>query len=243
MRNPIFKREEMLMNRGYNLTLMITLINTVMGVLVLLNLYSVSQRAMATGEIRYTTFLDLYHVIAISGLLLLLLLGPALTASSISGERERKTLGMLLTTQLTPWDIVFGKFLTAISTVGVLIFSTLPVAMTAFIYGGVSMKELLYVLVVYFVAAVFSASVGMFFSSLSKTTATAIGGSYSMLFLLTVFLMYVFVYVELPRVSDTLLLFLVAIFFLFLSFLFLWVSQWRITPGHNSLFSKERLAK
>ncbi len=43
-------------------------------------------------------------------LVLLLMLAPSLTTSAVSGERERQSLDMLLTTHLAPAELIFGKF-------------------------------------------------------------------------------------------------------------------------------------
>lgn len=40
-----------------------------------------------------------------------LLVGPVYSAGAITGERERQTLDLLLTTTLTPWQILWGKLI------------------------------------------------------------------------------------------------------------------------------------
>ncbi|MGC6445984.1 MAG: ABC transporter permease subunit [Rubripirellula sp.] len=49
-----------------------------------------------------------------------LLVGPVFLAGSMTSERERQTLGLLLTTNLTPWQILFGKFVVGFRVAGVL---------------------------------------------------------------------------------------------------------------------------
>ena len=56
---------------------------------------------------------------------LLFVVTPAFTANTVSGERERQTLDVLLTTRMTPQEIVFGKFLSVITLEILLILSTI----------------------------------------------------------------------------------------------------------------------
>ncbi|MFQ9208670.1 MAG: ABC transporter permease [Clostridium fessum] len=61
---------------------------------------------------------------------------PALTASSISGERERQTLELMLTTTMEPRDMVLGKLASSLVTMLVLAVSALPVQALVFVYGA-----------------------------------------------------------------------------------------------------------
>lgn len=70
-----------------------------------------------------------------------LLLGPALTAPSLAGERERGLLAPVLMSKLTTWEIVWGKWLSAMSFAGLLLLVPLPVMALGFILGGVSPGE------------------------------------------------------------------------------------------------------
>ena len=40
-----------------------------------------------------------------------MLVGPVFLAGSVTSERERSTLDMLLTTLITPWQMLWGKLL------------------------------------------------------------------------------------------------------------------------------------
>lgn len=40
-----------------------------------------------------------------------MLIGPVFLAGTMTGERERQTLDLLLTTPLTPWQVILGKFI------------------------------------------------------------------------------------------------------------------------------------
>ena len=49
-----------------------------------------------------------------------MLVGPVFSAGSVTGERERQTLDLLLTTILTPWQILWGKLLAGLRVSSVL---------------------------------------------------------------------------------------------------------------------------
>ncbi|MGY8769306.1 MAG: ABC transporter permease [Pirellulales bacterium] len=49
-----------------------------------------------------------------------MLVGPVFSAGSITSERERETLDLLLTTEITPWQILSGKFLAGLRVSSVL---------------------------------------------------------------------------------------------------------------------------
>ena len=49
-----------------------------------------------------------------------MLIGPVFSAGSVTGERERQTLDLLLTTVISPWKILWGKFLASLRVSSVL---------------------------------------------------------------------------------------------------------------------------
>ena len=65
--------------------------------------------------------MDMYEFVTTIEFILLMFIVPAVTASSISGERERQTLELMLTTQMTAFQVVIGKLMSALSTLLLLI--------------------------------------------------------------------------------------------------------------------------
>ena len=49
-----------------------------------------------------------------------MLVGPVFSAGSVTGERERQTLDLLLTTTITPWQILWGKLVAGLRVSSVL---------------------------------------------------------------------------------------------------------------------------
>lgn len=176
--NPIYWQEARVSSRSFRLPLIIFLCNTILALAALLNMYSMVTQAKATAEIQYSSFLNLYILVACIEFVMILLIVPALTAGSISGERERQTLNLLLTTRMTPTDIVIGKLMAGLSTMILLIVSSFPVLALVFIYGGVTIKDIVLLLVSFVSAAILSGSVGLCCSSLFKKSTIATVVSY-----------------------------------------------------------------
>jgi ABC-2 type transport system permease protein len=111
---------------------------------------------------------------------------PAFTAGAISGERERQTYELLRTTLLPARKLVFGKFSSALIYMLLLILAAVPLESLAFVLGGVEVEELVLALVILVVAAFFFAALGMFFSSIVRSTLASTILSYVVALLGTV---------------------------------------------------------
>ena len=99
---------------------------------------------------------------------------PALTAGAVSIEKERQTLEVLLTTRMTTWQIVSGKYFSTVFLVVLLILSTLPALCSMFLYGGINILQMLILLCVLISTVVYIASFGIFFSALIKNTILSV---------------------------------------------------------------------
>ncbi|MCR4647746.1 MAG: hypothetical protein K5776_01560 [Lachnospiraceae bacterium] len=114
---------------------------------------------------------------------ILLLITPAITAGSVSLEKERQTLDVLLTTRMTTWEIIKGKYSSSVLFLSLMVLSTFPLLALVFIYGGISLLQLFYVGVMMFVLIAFVSSFGVFFSSLTKNTIVSVILTYIVLML------------------------------------------------------------
>lgn len=107
---------------------------------------------------------------------------PGLTAGTISGERERQTLNILLTTHLSPMLIVSSKLISAISFITLLVLAALPLYAITFLYGGISPGQLGKVLGFYVVTMVSFGGLGVMYSTIFKRTGVATAMTYGTLF-------------------------------------------------------------
>ena len=133
--NPVFKKELKLSVRSARLPVVMLIYNSVLAFISLLIFYTIIGNAQWSGLMDFTSVILLYIVvISIEGVLLAFII-PALTASTISGERERQTLDILLTTRMTPFGIISGKLMSSVSMIVLLVISSIPVISIVFIFG------------------------------------------------------------------------------------------------------------
>ena len=136
---------------------------------------------------------------------LVLFITPGLTAGTISGERERQTLPMLLTTSQSSFQIIIGKLLSSVLFLLLLIIAGLPVYSLVFLFGGISPVLLLKSLFFLFVTLLAIGSLGILFSTLIRRTAVSMIVSYgSMLFFTVIvpFFFFIILQVEQFTVMD-----------------------------------------
>ena len=109
---------------------------------------------------------------------LLILIAPAMTAGAVAGERERQTLDLLLVTNTGSFRIVLGKVLESFAVLALLIACSLPVMCLCLLTGGVSIGQILIGELFLLAEAFACASVGVFCSSLSRSTVVSSVMSY-----------------------------------------------------------------
>jgi ABC-type transport system involved in multi-copper enzyme maturation permease subunit len=105
--------------------------------------------------------------------LLVVFLAPALTAGSISLEREKQTLDMLTATPISSLAIVLGKLLSALAFVFLLIAASIPLTALVFVFGGVGPDDVVRAYAVLLVSAIGLGSLGLFISALTQRTQGA----------------------------------------------------------------------
>jgi len=127
---------------------------------------------------------ELFMMLSVVQLVLLAFVTPGLTAGVISGERERQTLNVLLTTRLTPWQIVWSKLVSSSAFVVLLVVATLPLYSIVFLYGGVAPEQILAVfgfhLVTMFIFACIGVACSSFFKRTGASTVTAYGLAFAL---------------------------------------------------------------
>ncbi len=182
--NPVFRRELTVSSRSIRMAAVIFVFNSVLAVVALFNMYSMMEQVRATAEIQYSRFLDLYTFVSAVEFIMLMFIMPALTASCISGERERQTLELMLTTTMEPRQMVLGKLASSLTMMLVLAVSALPVLSLVFVYGGITVMDVALLFVCYGVVAVFTGGIGMFCSSFIRRSTIATVSTYAFLVLL-----------------------------------------------------------
>lgn len=109
---------------------------------------------------------------------------PALTAASITAEKERNTLGLLLLTKLSPAKIVLEKYLGRVFPMLCLTLLSLPLLGVAYTLGGLEFSLLFEGVVRLAVTILMIGAIGVACSAWCRTTAGAFISTYAILFAL-----------------------------------------------------------
>lgn len=180
--NPVYKKEVRQYTRAPKTALILFFYNALLALIALFALYLMFYNR--GGYVNYADILKVYGILAGIEFVLLLLTVPVLAAGTIAGERERQTLDILLTTKLSAARIVFGKLISAISLMLLLVVSSLPVLSVVFFVGGIKITDLFVLFGLYGITALYVGSIGMAASALCKKTTSAIVTAYGFLFFL-----------------------------------------------------------
>jgi ABC-2 type transport system permease protein len=120
----------------------------------------------------------LFVALAFLELMIICAIAPAITAGAISSEQEKQTYEMLMATPLHPASILWGKLVSALSYVFLLIFAAVPMASLIFIFGGVTLRDMLKALIILTVIGVTLGNIGLFLSAWLGRTSRATVVSY-----------------------------------------------------------------
>ena len=184
MANPVYQKEVKMSVRTVRLAMLIMVFNGILAALSLLSLYGAVNRSRFFGSVQFSSVIQTYSTVAYIEFAMFMLLVPAITAGSISGEKERRTLDLLLTSRMSPLSIVLGKLRASLNLVRILAVSSLPVRSLVFIFGGIRIRDLLLVLCALLITGFFAGSLGILFSSVSRKTTSATVLSYGSLIVL-----------------------------------------------------------
>jgi ABC-type transport system involved in multi-copper enzyme maturation permease subunit len=122
----------------------------------------------------------LFEWLIVFQMILLTFITPALTAGAISSERERQTIDLLFVTRIPPFSIIWGKLLSSMSFVVLLLLLSVPIFSLVFLFGGIEIDQVLYSFLITVVAALTLGVIGIAFStwlrrSLAATVAAYVG--------------------------------------------------------------------
>jgi ABC-type transport system involved in multi-copper enzyme maturation permease subunit len=130
---------------------------------------------VATGQQQ----LDEYAAATVFGIVVFLVLAlgglvaPALTATSVNGDRSAGVLAALQTTLLTPAEIAVGKLLAAWVTAMALLAAALPVLGWAYLGGGTPVTRLLTTLAVLALTLLMVCAIGLGWSAVAARTSSS----------------------------------------------------------------------
>jgi len=201
--NPVLRNESKLSVRTPRFSLMILIYIVVLsaGTLIFYNSYSSD---VYVSGINPQGAVTLYITMAIIQAILLMFIVPSLTATSICSEREKQTLDILLSTRLSPLQIILGKLSASSLKVIMLIFCTIPLYSICGLIGGVKLSNILILVGSFIISTIFVGSIGVFISTYSKTSKVATSLTYALVlfvFVGTIVIAYIWVMISMYKVG------------------------------------------
>ena len=177
--NPIYEREHRVSTRSLKLSMTILIFNFIVAAVTLIEMNEVVDYARKTSIIDYTSFLQIFKIVIFLPAILLIFVAPSFISGAISDERQRGTLEILLTTKMTARSIVFGKFLSLFASIMLILVSQLPIMAILFLYGGISVLDIIKLVINFVVFVILIISMGIFCSSIVVKTSVATALVYS----------------------------------------------------------------
>ncbi|TKJ33967.1 MAG: hypothetical protein CEE38_19170 [Planctomycetes bacterium B3_Pla] len=111
------------------------------------------------------------------------LIAVVMLSSAISDEIQQRTLGVLMTTPISSFQIVAGKLFSKLLQLVLLLAISMPLLAIVRVFGGVPWDYVVLSLCVTFTAAIFTGSVSLLFSTYNRKTHAVIVRASSVCFL------------------------------------------------------------
>ena len=143
-----------------------------------------------------------YLALLIAQFALIILIAPAMTSASIAGERERQTLDLLLVTNTGSFRIAIGKVMESFAVLALLIVCGLPVMSLCLLTGGVSLGQILIGELFLLAEAFACVSIGVFCSSVARSTVLSGVLSYLVIILVGVVTALPFLFGYPQKITD-----------------------------------------
>lgn len=121
---------------------------------------------------------DLFELMSSIQYWMILIFMPIIASGSIAHEKERNTLQLVLLTRLTPWNIVFEKFLSRVLTMFGFLLMALPILAVAYALGGVTASQVWTAFLTQVCLTLIVGAVSMACSAYSATAFGALLSSY-----------------------------------------------------------------
>lgn len=134
-----------------------------------------------------------FDIIVVVQLMIIMFIVPMFTATSISSERERQTLDLMLCADISPWRIIFGKIGSAMLFVMLLIGLAIPFLSIIFIMGGVTPLDLVKIIIYYAATAFTLSTIGVYTSARFKKNLVSIVMTYIIMAVLYITPLIIFI--------------------------------------------------
>lgn len=178
--NPIVKKDLQVTARSMRLSWGLFAYEAVLTMVFLVALSIIQQISSgfySSGNV-YSHLIYLFPVLSIVQVCIVALIVPIMTSSAISGEKERQTFDIMLTTCMSPFSIVLGKVMSAVLQILFFVAAGMPIMALAFVAGGLSWSYLFYFVLTIVLLSLISGSIGILCSAFCRRSITAVILSY-----------------------------------------------------------------
>ena len=184
--NPIVKKDLQVTVRSMRISWELFAYEAALAIVFLLALLVIQGESayMGSGNV-YSYLVYLFPAITVAQVCIVALYVPIITGSSISGEKERQTFDLMMTTCMSPFSVVFGKVVSAVVRILFLVAASMPIMALSFVVGGIGWSSLFYYLLAIILFSVYAGSIGIFASSLCKKSVSAVILSFVMYYVIS----------------------------------------------------------
>lgn len=210
--NPIVKKDLQVAARSMRLSWGLFVYEAVLAMTFLLALAVIRQESSSyygSGNV-YGDLIYLFPVLSIAQVCIVALIVPVITASAISGEKERQTFDIMLTTCMSPFSIVLGKVVSAVLRILFFVVAGMPIMALSFVVGGLRWSYLFYFVLTIILLSILSGSIGILCSAICRRSISAVILSYALYFVIYVltFLPTIIKGILMERMGESMLLLL-----------------------------------
>jgi len=184
-RNPLLRREFRQRMRTSRAPVVITGYLSSMSLLTFFLLYENVQGQLYMFQPARSE--QVFFILSLLQMIVVAFLTPAFAAGAISGERERRTLAVLLTTPLSPVGILIGKILSSSALLILLLAVSLPLYSLVFLFGGAVPQEVIAVFGFQLYSIVLIATLSVIWSTLALRSGWSTVLSYATVGFMVIF--------------------------------------------------------
>ena len=193
--NIIYNLENkiILKKRMFILTLTTVLIFMTLLVLILLN--NIIVNAKVNTFLNFNDIKQMYKTVFMVEIFLIVFITPIFLSKCINEDKKNMIIDNFLTTQITKYDIVFGKFIKLSESVLIIIISTFPIIIVAYSFGGIIAFQLFFKTIFVILFSILFSTICLLCSSIIYKANVSMIISYiiGILLLFTIYFLYKYI--------------------------------------------------
>lgn len=178
-RNPVVIRDLRVRMRGSRSYWHLAAYLSLLGLLALAGYATATESGGGMDPVEVQTRLQaFYYFIFFTLAGLVCLIAPALTAASITTERQRQTLDLLVTTPMSSAELLTGKLVSSVAFLALLLAMSLPASTLCVILGGATLGDVLRTYLLLALDGLVLSAVGLYMSCTQKNSMQALMSTY-----------------------------------------------------------------